>query len=192
MIEGKFRDDQLVRGCLVGDRRMWEVLVRRYTRHVTSIALKFGLSRDDAADVFQTVCLRLLQNLEKLKNDEHLTGWLTITARNECYHILRRRRREATESLSGEGAPSALEIADQDEPLPEEVILRLEEAQMVRVALEQLGERCRTLLSLLYHRDPPFSYVQVAKQLDVPVGAVGPTRLRCLAQLKQGLLRGGF
>ncbi|HEU4753729.1 MAG TPA: sigma-70 family RNA polymerase sigma factor, partial [Armatimonadota bacterium] len=71
-------------------------------------------------------------------------------------------------------------------------VLRLEEEQLVRDAVEELGERCRTLLGWLYQTDPPPPYTEIARRLNVPVGAVGPTRARCLQQLKRLLQRRGF
>ena len=67
-------DDRLVQGCLGGDRRAWESLVQRYARLLYGIARGYGLSEDEAADVFQTICMRLIQKLEKLRDDQHLTG----------------------------------------------------------------------------------------------------------------------
>src|SRR5919198_4154865 len=74
-------DRPLVQACRAGDRRAWETLVRRYERLLYAIPLRCGLSEDDAADVFQTVCVRLLENLEKVRDEQHLTGWLITTAK---------------------------------------------------------------------------------------------------------------
>src|SRR5207253_7902824 len=60
-------DRPLIRACLAGDRQAWETLIRRYQRLLYAIPIRCGLSEDDAADVFQTVCVRLLENLEKLR-----------------------------------------------------------------------------------------------------------------------------
>jgi len=76
--------------------------------------------------------------------------------------------------------------------LPEEETLRLESAQLVQAALEDLPDRCRPLLNLLYHTEPRPSYEEIARQLNVSVGAIGPTRGRCLQQLRKILERVGF
>ncbi len=79
-----------------------------------------------------------------------------------------------------------------DLPLPAEILQRLEEEHMVRVALEQLGDRCRTLLDLLYFQETPPSYAEIAAALGIPTGSVGPYRARCLQQLRKLLLEIGF
>ena len=187
-------DRPLVRACLAGDRQAWEALIHRYERLLYSIPLRCGLTRDDADDVFQTVCVKLLENLDKLRDEAYLTGWLITTARRESWRVQRLRGRDApfAEPEPGEAGESSLDSLADEDPLPQEEMIRLEEAQMVRVAMRELEERCRTLLELLYHADPELSYAEIAQRLNVSVGAIGPTRGRCLQKLRRVLERLGF
>lgn len=184
---------RLVRACLQGDQRAWEALVRRYARLIHNVARDCGLNQDDASDVFQTVCLRLLQNLEQLRDERALSGWLITVARREAWHLLKLRRRDELRlEPAGEEREGALELLAADELLPEELVLRLEEEQQVRSALGELGGACRELLELLYHTEPPLSYAEVARKVSIPVGGVGPTRARCLQKMKRILERMQF
>jgi RNA polymerase sigma factor (sigma-70 family) len=187
-------DSALVRACQAGDRRAWETLIRRYQRLLYAIPIRCGLSEDDAADVFQTVCVRLLENLHKLRDEEHLTGWLITTARRESWRVQRVRRRDTPLGSDDpeDAGESPLDNLTATDLLPQEEAMRLEEEQLVRGAMEELSERCRTLLGWLYHTDPPPQYAEIARRLNVPVGAIGPTRARCLQQLKRILQRHGF
>lgn len=185
-------DQPLIHACLAGDRRAWETLIRRYERLLYSIPIRCGLSEDDAADVFQVVCLRLLENLGKLRDERHLTGWLVTTAKHESWRLHRRRKRQQNETSLDPNDPGDLESVPGSDPAPHEEIIRLENEQLVRRAMSELAERCRLLLSLLYHTDPPPSYVEIARRLDVSPGAIGPTRARCLQQMKKVLDRLGF
>ena len=56
----------------------------------------------------------------------------------------------------------------------------------VRAAFALLRERCQALLRLLSMDEPP-SYEEISAALDMPVGAIGPTRSRCLEQLRRHL-----
>lgn len=186
-------DSSLVRGCLAGDRQSWETLVRRYERLLYRMALSAGLSTDDAADLFQTVCLKLLQNLDKLCDDKHLTGWLITTTKHEVWRILRQNRRKVVSPEAGDDASEqALSSLSAPDPLPEETVLRLEEEHLVRAAMQRLGESCRVLLELLYRTDPAPPYTEIARRLNVSTGAIGPTRARCLQKLKKILVQMGF
>ncbi len=76
-------DRELVAACLRGDQKAWESLVVRYQRLIYSIPVKARLSPDDAADIFQSVCLKLLQNLGTLREHENIVAWLIKTPTRE-------------------------------------------------------------------------------------------------------------
>jgi RNA polymerase sigma factor (sigma-70 family) len=184
-------DRPLIRACLDGDRRAWETLIQRYHRLLYAIPLRCGLSEDDAADVFQTVCVRLLQNLEDLRDEDHLTRWLIITAKHESWRMQRQKRRHVAIGDSEE-TDAALEAIPSDDPLPDEAVVRMEQEQFVRLAIRELGTRCRTLLELLYQSDPPLTYVEVARKMNMTWTSIGATRVRCLQKLRKILDRMGF
>jgi RNA polymerase sigma factor (sigma-70 family) len=183
-------DSSLIRACQAGDARAWEQLIRRYQRLLYAIPLRCGLSEEDAADVFQTVCLRLLENLDRLRNEQHLTGWLITTTKREAWRLCELQRRAPTQKLEAE--EELYESLPAPDLLPEEEVLKLEQEQLVRRAMEELGERCRTLLGMLYQTEPPLAYEEIARRLNVSVGAIGPTRARCLEKLRKVLLRMGY
>jgi len=61
-------DEWLVQGCIQGDHQAWEALIDKYKRLIFSIPIKYGASSADAADVFQAVCIEVLNSLPQLKN----------------------------------------------------------------------------------------------------------------------------
>jgi RNA polymerase sigma factor (sigma-70 family) len=168
----------LVRGAAQGDRRAWERLVDQYARLIWAITADFKLTESDAADVAQTTWLRLLEHIDRIKYPDRVGSWLAATARNECLRSLAARKRVVLahdhEILSG--APSS-------SPEVDERILADERDQVVRDALGRLPRRWQRLLELLM-ADPPVSYADISSELDLPVGSIGPTRGRCLAQLR--------
>jgi len=171
----------LVRDAADGDQRAWNQLVERYSRLVWAVARSHGLAHADAADVWQTTWLRLVEHLGRLRNPELLAGWLSTTARHECLRVLRLGRRERpAESL-------VLGLDDSvGEPSPESALLADEERAAVAAAFAKLSERCQALLRLVV-AEPALSYAEVSRALGIPVGGIGPTRGRCLQQLR-GLL----
>jgi len=72
-------DAELVAMCLNGDAEAWETLLRRYRRFIYSIPVKFGLQPDDAADVFQMVCVKWIEHLHELREERKLKPWLLTT-----------------------------------------------------------------------------------------------------------------
>jgi RNA polymerase sigma factor (sigma-70 family) len=169
----------LVRDAAVGDQRAWDQLVERYSRLVWAVVRGHRLGQADAADVWQTTWLRLVEHLGRLRNPDQLAGWLSTTARNECLRVVRLGRRERPDEQvalgrHSEGSPV---------PGPESALLADEERAAVAAAFARLSERCQALLRLLV-AEPGLSYVEVSRALGIPVGGIGPTRGRCLQQLR--------
>ena len=71
-------------------------------------------------------------------------------------------------------------------------IEQTEQQFLVERGLDQLDDRCRCLLTLLFFDDPAPSYDEIGDQLGMSTGSIGPTRGRCLEKLRQILGRMGF
>lgn len=166
----------LVRAAARGEQRAWNELVARFQGLVWATARAHRLSRADAADVAQTVWLRLVENLDRIREPDRLGAWLATTARRESLRYLRLHGRE----LPSDEA-DAFEAAG-GEPL-EAALLEDERDGALWRAFARLSERCQALLRLLVSEDEP-SYEAVGAALDMPVGAIGPTRMRCLEKLR--------
>jgi RNA polymerase sigma factor (sigma-70 family) len=86
------------------------------------------------------------------------------------------------------GATDSLEAA-QDAPDPLEVSIGLEERQAVHECIAALGSPCRELVRLLFEER---SYDEIALELGIPRGSIGPSRGRCLARLARLLEQRGL
>jgi RNA polymerase sigma factor (sigma-70 family) len=168
-------DADLVRRCLAGDEGAWAELVGRYERLVYSIALRCGLGRDDADDVFQVVFTTLFRRLAGLRDQERLSSWLITTAYRESWRVARGRGRaaeELDEALPDDSTPPADLVADADRD------------QRVREALARLDARCRELLTALFLDEGEPAYATIGTRLGMAVGSIGPTRARCFKKLE--------
>lgn len=170
----------LVRDAAGGDQGAWNQLVDRYSRLVWAVARGHRLAYADSADVFQTTWLRLVEHLGRLRDPEQLAGWLSTTARHESLRVLRLGRRERPNDDVADGRTAN----DASDPSPETVLLANEERASVAAAYSRLSERCQALLRLVV-AEPGLSYADVARALGIPVGSIGPTRGRCLEQLRR-------
>ncbi len=160
-----------------GDEAAWEMIVDRFGRLVWSVARSFRLDPATAADVSQTTWLRLVENLDRIRQPERLAGWLAATTRNEALRLIRQNRR-ILPTLDIEGALPPV-VAD-----PGAALVDTERQAQVIAALSALSERCQQLLRLLT-TDPPLDYAEIAGIIDCPIGSIGPTRARCLEHLRR-------
>jgi RNA polymerase sigma factor (sigma-70 family) len=175
-------DAVLIERCLRGEPSAWEDVIERYGRLVFSIARSYGLNEADASDVTQVTFQILLQSLGRLRPDSRLGYWLGSVARRHTWRVLRRARREMPEDADtltaraealGHPSPSAAE--------------RWELAEWLDHGLAQVDARCRRLLARLYLDPTEPAYEEVAKELGLPIGSIGPTRARCLEKVRAAL-----
>lgn len=179
-------DRALVAACLGGDTEAWETLILRYQRLIYSIPIRSGFSPVDAADIFQSVCLRLFQKLATLRKQEKISSWLMTTTTRECWRVAEKRRRETQPSMYGEDYDrDILNQLASAEPLADHQRISFERQQTVRAAVESLSDRCRSLITLLFYSKEETSYADIARITKVPLNSVGPTRARCLQKLKR-------
>lgn len=180
-------DHELVAACLTGDEAAWHQLIDRYTRLIYSTALKLGLTREEATDIFQAVCLDLVTELPRLRDPQALPMWLMQVTRHKAVKWKRKNERYVPDEASRSDQTPA---PDQD--MPDSFITDLQKTQAVREAVDALSSRCRQMVQMLFFEDAPRPYREVAAELGVAVGSIGFLRSRCLDKLRGALERIGL
>jgi RNA polymerase sigma factor (sigma-70 family) len=180
------QDHLLVQDCLHGNEEAWSALIDRYKNLIFSIPIKHGFSNEDAADIFQAVCLSLVSELPRLREPRALPAWLIQTTAHKCFRWKDQNRRYLDTELEQERLP------DQSAKIPQELLEELEREQMVRAAVSELSTDCKRLVELLFYQAPTPSYDDLAAALDIPKGSIGPTRMRCLEKVRRLLEEKGF
>jgi len=181
-------DTRLVRECVRGNEAAWSALVDKYKNLIFSIPIKRGLPRDDAADVFQRVCVLLLAELPHLREPRALPMWLIRVTSRECQ---RWRRQEHPYPARDLADADAATIVD-EQPLADEVLARIKDEQALREAMRALPARCRQLIDMLFFETPSRPYQQIAAALGLATGSIGFIRGRCLSRMRRELERLGF
>jgi RNA polymerase sigma factor (sigma-70 family) len=172
--------EELVAGARRGERWAWDALIQRFRPLVRAAAASYRLSRSDVEDVDQTVWLRLVENLERIREPRTLPKWLLTTANHESLRMIRTRRRTMlVDPLDDPAKPAAAEPTAG----PATQLLRQELSDAVRRGLDELPVIQRELLTLLVG-ERPLSYREVSEMMAMPVGSIGPTRARGLARLR--------
>jgi RNA polymerase sigma factor (sigma-70 family) len=172
----------LARRAADGDQQAWDALVTQYSGLLWSVVRRFRLGEQQSADVVQTTWLRLLENIRLIRDPARLPGWLVVTARNLSVEAVR---------YAGRSRPLD---DDYESPItderPEVAVLRFERETLVRQALRRLSERDQELLTLVV-ASPPIPYEEISVRLGMPVGSIGPTRMRALRRLRAELEHSG-
>lgn len=169
----------LLHRARAADWAAWNELMRRFGRLLLRTAREIGLNHSDAADVAQLTWLRLWQHGHQIRDPECLPGWLTATARREGLRVVHSRKRHvlcADPTVEHDtGARAAVHDAYPSDG---------EYEPAVEKALARLPLRYQRLIRLLMSDGCP-SYTEVAKKLNLPVGSIGPMRMRALEMLRR-------
>jgi len=182
-----WKDEELVEECLRGNDLAWAAVVDKYKNLVYSAPMKYRMSSQDAADIFQEVWLDLYSQLKNLRNPSALGGWLISVASHKCYQWKRRRQRPSEQ----QSAEFDQEPACRDMLYPEWKE-RAEREQILLDTIAHLPARCQQMVNLLFYNDPPVAYAEVARRLGLAEGSIGFIRGRCLDKLRVGLEQRGF
>lgn len=161
----------------VGDfSRGVTALVEQHYRLIYRYAFRLTGSDADAQDVTQQTFLVAQTKLDQLREPLRAAGWLCAIARNTYRKGLRNKNGSATVSLEHVAEPADEDFTD--------VAVDQRELQ---TALNDLPEEFRTPLILFYFEE--FSYQEIARQMEVPIGTVMSRLARGKHQLRWRLLR---
>jgi RNA polymerase sigma factor (sigma-70 family) len=162
-----------------GDRQAWDALVDRYAPLIWAICRRYRLDRADAEHVGQSVWLRLLEHLEKIRDPAALAAWLATTAQQECIRVLRTGRPHPAGYV-----PDASEVPDDQSATAGQELLAAERDAALREALARLPASCQRLIALLC-ADPSVPHAEISTRLGIAVRSIGPYRGRCLEKLRR-------
>jgi RNA polymerase sigma factor (sigma-70 family) len=163
-----------------GDREALDRLVRLLTPVLWQVVRAYGLDRAEAEDVIQTTWLAVVGKAGTVREPHAVGRWITTVARREAWRVTRHGLRERPADL--------LQVDGETDHSPDpavEVVLHSSVARLWHHVAE-LPERCRRLLRVIAFAERP-DYATLSAEMDIPVGAIGPTRGRCLEKLRRNL-----
>lgn len=175
-------DSYLVKECLRGNEAAWSALIDKYKRLIYSVPVKYQAGQEDAADIFQAVCLELFSELPKLRKVESLRSWLITVTNHKCLHW--KQKQQTTETVSSDPDGSD-DRPDENAAVPQDLFEELEREQILRDAMARLSPRCQEMIRLLFFETPVLPYAEVAQRLGLATGSIGFIRGRCLKRLEQ-------
>jgi len=175
-------DEQLVDFALGGDRHAFERLVRRHQSGLVNHLYRQTGQRELAWDLAQEVFLKVYTALPHFNPRYRFTTWVYRIATNRAIDLMRRKTVPVCSlEETGDGGPRQMPIADQA-PSPDELARCSELQQRIELALDDLPDDYRRLL--LLRNEQHFSYHEIARITDLPIGTVKHRIFRARAQLR--------
>lgn len=145
------------------------LFITSYKNIMYKIALGYLSHEADSMEAVDEAVYLGYAKIKQLKNPDALKSWLTRILINECYRILRTRKRE---------------ISSQD--LPEISSTESKTSMTVKNAVDNLPEELKEIIILRYFAD--YSVKDTAVFLNLPQGTVATRSRKALELLKEDLI----
>ena len=125
----------------------------------------------DAKDLIQKTLLKALEKEALFKDDSNQIGWVVTIMKN--IHIDEKRKLKGKTFVDIQN--ETLIATTNSKPL---------EVENTLAAIKQLGENCQSVLMLIAEE---YKYLEIAHQLELPLGTIMSRLLRCRLQLFKAL-----
>ncbi len=157
-----------------------EEFLKRVRPRIRGLFLRYRIPVQDTEDILQQALLALLYHRDSIRDPE---AWLVGTLRNKCLLYWRNHRRKLYDAVDA----TVLDlVAEPLAPDQEDADLRRD----LTTAIEQLPERCRSILSLRYRHG--YSPAEMSVFLGSSQGSISKMTNRCLAALTRRLVASGL
>lgn len=166
------QDFALVESALKGEEKAFAKLLSKYKDAIYYMLLKMVNNKSDAEDLTIEAFGKAFKNLHQYSPSYAFSTWLFKIASNNCIDFLRKKKGvyvpiDNNQESNENEQPVRLKSG---EPDPEEKMIRIQKAILLRRIVRRLKPRYRTLVELRYFRE--FSYEEIAKELNLPLGTV--------------------
>ncbi|MFH1418671.1 MAG: sigma-70 family RNA polymerase sigma factor [Planctomycetota bacterium] len=169
-------DERLLAEFLAGDETAFTALVKRHSREVYQFIFRFTRNQAGAEDVAQETFVQVYQSAASFDPSRSFRPWLFTIAANKARDQLRvsARKREVALTLgtgSGDSTEvSLLDFLSDGSDAPSDALESDERREAVQAVVSRMPEILREVLVLGYFQR--FSYKEIARMLDVPLGTV--------------------
>lgn len=165
-------DTDLVRAAQQGELGAFEELVARHRDKIFARAYAMMRNEEEAIDLSQEAWVKGWQRLAQFHGESSFGTWMTRIVINLCLDLLRKQKRQRSESIEAMDADSG--GVERHLPVvavnPTEGLERTELRQRIDQALAQLSHEHRTVLVL--HEFEEMEYKEIAQTMGCSIGTV--------------------
>ena len=176
-------DAELIRRTLAGDETAFTMLVKKYRKHVHTLAWHKIGDFHIAEDITQETFLQVYRDLATLREPDRFPGWLYVVTNHRCIAWFRKNRLHVrlvegiNMAMKGEAAYSRY-IADEQAKTATEA-----QQKVVKQLLAKLQESERTVMTLYYFGE--MTCEEISKFLGVSVNTIKSRLSRARQRLKK-------
>lgn len=180
-------DQELVERVQQGDKRGFDLLVRKYQNKIVHLVTRYLHDPIEAQDVAQEAFIKAYRALPSFRGDSAFYTWLYRIAINTAKnYLVAQNRRPPTDDIDATDAEQfSGETGLKEYATPERLALRDEIESTIIAAIEALPEELRTAITL--RELEGLSYEEIAAAMDCPIGTVRSRIFRARAAIETRL-----
>ncbi len=180
-------DNEIIKDILDGNKDAFRFLVERYQKSVFRTAMGFLHDRDEAGDLSQDIFIQAYLSLARFRGESAFSTWLYRITLNACLNKTRKSPFQKIFRLfeNTPGADREIFLSSVDSTDPEDIMIRNENAELVRKALDSLPENQRIAIVLSKYDDLPQR--EIAEIMKTSEGAVESLLQRAKKNLREKL-----
>jgi RNA polymerase sigma-70 factor, ECF subfamily len=164
-------DYRLVLSAISGTQKAYEELFKRYKDAIFFMLLKMVNNKNDAEDLTFEAFGKAFRNIKQYSPKYAFSTWLFKIASNNCIDFLRKKKGNTISIDGKDDSENERSISLESNTLnPEQEFIKDQKAKIMRNEVGRLKERYRRLIELRYFEE--FSYDEIAKELNLPIGTV--------------------
>lgn len=185
-------DEEILKAVCEKNPDGWNLLYSRFNPMIRSITgwQKWNFSEHEQQDVSQNTYVQLQKALPSFQQRCSLACFIKKITIHQCINEIRRQVRCRAVMISSvqqspDGDWNEIEFGTAGAPNPHDEIIRSEQQQALRRALNQLKETCEKAITLFYVKN--LSYREIADHLGISTNTVGSRLAKCLDKLHKTL-----
>jgi RNA polymerase sigma factor (sigma-70 family) len=167
-------DFELVRKAVDnGDQKAFAELLEQYRDSIHFLLVKMVNNREDAEDLTIETFAKAFKNLPNFRPDFAFSTWLFRIATNAGIDFLRKKKLKTLSIDNAFATDDGDEVRiniKSDDANPEQELITVEKAELLKAFIEKLKPRYRILIELRYYKQ--LSYEEIATELEMPLGTV--------------------
>lgn len=155
---GTYSEDQIINGCIVGERKAQQTLYSRYSPKMFSICLRYAKDHHSAEDILQEGFIKVFKYIGNFRREGSFEGWLRRIFVNTAIEHLRKN-------------VSLYSIVDKDDKpidiVDESIFDHLDQQDLLNM-VQSLSPGYRTVFNLYVVEG--YSHKEIGKLLSISEG----------------------
>jgi RNA polymerase sigma-70 factor (ECF subfamily) len=182
-------DEEIIVSYKNGEQEALRILIHRYTTPLYNFVARL-VGQRNASDIVQEIFIKVWKNIRRFNPTKaSFKTWIFTVAKNTTTDFLRKKKSLVFSDIKkgdDENVDSFANNIPAENLLPDEILQKLEDVEILNRTLEKLRLDYREVLTLYYQEEMTFE--EIGKVLDKPLNTVKSQHRRAIIELRKMLI----